>query len=352
MRSRAFISFCLLATVWLGFTCCTGEAKSTAGQEVEQSDQWVTYTGNAGPGKGKHIVLISGDEEYRSEEALPMLAQILAKRLGYTCTVLFSLDPESGEINPNEQTNIPGLQSLENADLMVILTRFRELPPAQMRYIDEYLMAGKPVIGLRTATHAFHYSRNKEDQYAKYDFQSQVPGWENGFGKVVLGETWVSHHGDHGNEGTRAVINELHSTHPLLTGVTDIWGPTDVYTVGPLNDATVLLYGQSTSGMSADAPINTEKEMLPIAWTRTYQVPGGSQGKAFATTMGASVDFQSADLRRLLVNACLWATGLETDITQQVDVSVVSTYAPTMFGFDQYTRGQFPADFRLQTDRQ
>src|SRR5690606_2962539 len=111
-----------------------------------------------------------------------------------------------------------------------------------------------------------------------------------------------------------------------------------------------LLYGQSTSGMTPDAPINTEKEMLPIAWTRTYQLPEGNQGKAFATTMGASVDLENAGLRRLLVNACLWATGLETSIPQQVDVSVVSRYAPTMFGFDKFKRGQVPSDFRIEMD--
>lgn len=350
MQNKLSAFCCSFVVLWFGFICCAGETTSNSEQQAQQSEEWVTYTGNTGPGKGKHIVLISGDEEYRSEEALPMLAQILAKRLGFTCTVLFSLDPQSGVIDPNQQTNIPGLEALENADLMVIFTRFRELPPEQMRYIDDYLMAGKPVIGLRTATHAFHYSRNKEDQYAKYDFQSGVPGWENGFGSIVLGETWVSHHGDHGNEGTRAVINETHAAHPILKGVADIWGPTDVYTVGALNDATVLLYGQSTSGMSADAPINTEKEMMPIAWTRTYQLHGGNAGKAFTTTMGASIDFQSADLRRLLVNACFWATGLETAATQQVDVSVVSPYSPTMFGFDEFKRGQFPVDFRLERD--
>lgn len=349
MHSKLRVFFYPLLALWLGFSCCTGKNTSATEQQTQQSEQWVNYIGKTGPGKGKHIVLISGDEEYRSEEALPMLAQILATRFGFTCTVLFSLDPESGEIDPNQQSNIPGLHTLEDADLMLISTRFRELPPEQMRYIDDYLMAGKPVIGLRTATHAFHY-RNKEDQYAKYDFQSDVPGWENGFGKVVLGETWVSHHGDHGNEGTRAVINEAHATHPALKGVADIWGPTDVYTVGPLEGATVLLFGQSTSGMSADSPINTEKEVMPIAWTRTYQLPDGAQGKAFTTTMGASVDFQSPDLRRLLINACFWATGMEEAIPQQMDVSVVSTYTPTMFGFDDFKRGQFPADFRPTAD--
>lgn len=341
MHSKLGVFSYPLLALWLSFSCCTGKNTSA----TEQPEQWVSYPGKTGPGKGKRIVLISGDEEYRSEEALPMLAQILATRFGFTCNVLFSIDPESGEIDPNQQSNIPGLHHLEDADLMLISTRFRELPPEQMRYIDAYLMAGKPVIGLRTATHAFHY-RNKEDQYAKYDFQSDVPGWENGFGKIVLGETWVSHHGDHGSEGTRAVINEAHATHPVLKGVADIWGPTDVYTVGPLNGATVLLFGQSTRGMSADSPINIEKEVMPIAWTRTYQLPDGVQGKAFTTTMGASVDFQSPDLRRLLVNACFWATGMEGAISHNMDVSVASIYTPTMFGFDDFKRGQFPTDFR------
>lgn len=346
-NKAAGVSIFLLAALFSSFTACVGNDTASNEEKVQPTEDWVTYAGDNGPGKGKHIVLISGDEEYRSEEALPMLAQILAKRLGYTCTVLFSLNPRSGEIDPNQQANIPGLQALEHAELMIIFTRFRELPPEQMRYIDDYLMAGKPVIGLRTATHAFHYSRNKGDQYAKYDFQSSVPGWENGFGQVVLGETWVSHHGDHGSEGTRAVVNDAQANHPVLMGVIDIWGPTDVYTVGALDDAKVLLYGQSTSGMTEDAPINTEKEMLPIAWTRTYQLPGGSRGHAFATTMGASVDLQSADLRRLLINACLWATGLETAISPQIDVSFVSPYNPTMFGFDAFKRGQFPADFNF-----
>lgn len=330
----------MLLVALICFVCC-----STAKSPEKVEEQWVTYVGNEGPGKGKKIVFVSGDEEYRSEEALPMLAQLLAKRFGFTCTVLFSIDPSSGEIDANQQSNIPGLDKLESADLMVIFTRFRELPPDQMRYVDEYLKAGKPVIGLRTATHAFHYSKNPDDGYAKYDFQSKVPGWEQGFGKLVLGETWVSHHGDHGKEGTRGLIDEDQASNPLLNGVNDIWGPTDVYTVGALEGADVLLYGQSTSGMTAESPINPDKEALPVAWTRVYQVPGGQKGKAFATTMGASIDLLNEDLRRLLVNACFWAVGQQ--IPEKADVAFVSPYQPTMFGFDSFKKGTFPADYKL-----
>jgi len=342
-HQKKTLSLLLLIAV-CGFVACSGTA-SAPGQKEPEQEQWVTYQGKEGPGKGKNIVFISGDEEYRSEEALPMLAQILAKRFGFTCTVLFSIDSLTGEIDANQPSNIPGLENLESADLMVIFTRFRELPPYQMRYIDAYLKAGKPVIGLRTATHAFHYAKNPGDPYAKYDFQSTVPGWEQGFGKLVLGETWVDHHGDHGKEGTRGVNNEAAVANPLLNGVADIWVPTDVYTVGALEGAEVLVYGQSTRGMTADAPVNEDKEALPVAWTRTYALEGGKEGKAFATTMGASVDLVNEDLRRLLVNACFWAVG--QPVPEKADVAFVSPYQPTMFGFDSFKKGKFPADYRL-----
>ena len=153
------------------------------------NNEWVVYEGNEGPGKGKHIVLVSGDEEYRSEEALPMLGKVLATHHGFTCTVLFAVNPETGEIDPEVQTNIPGLHNLESADMLVLFTRFRELPDEQMKYVVDYTNAGKPVMGLRTATHAFSYSRNLESPYAKYSFNSK--DFEGGYGRQVLGETWV-----------------------------------------------------------------------------------------------------------------------------------------------------------------
>ncbi|HZK62667.1 MAG TPA: ThuA domain-containing protein, partial [Puia sp.] len=295
---------------------------------AQNKQSWVRYDGYDGPGKGKNIVFVCGDEEYRSEEALPMLAQILAKRYGFTCTVLFSTDPLSGEIDPMYLSNITGLENLQKADLLVIFTRFRELPDSQMKWIDEYLRAGKPVIGLRTATHAFNYKKDSADTFARYDFQSRVKGWEGGFGKLVFGETWVSHHGLHKQEGTRALINgiEQDAGNAILNGVKDIWTPTDVYTVGRLKGASILIYGQSTSGMAPTAPVNLQKSVMPAAWTRAYRIPGGKEGKAFATTMGAAIDFLSEDLRRLLVNACFWAVGMEKQIPEKANVDFVNEY--------------------------
>src|SRR5438045_9488570 len=90
------------------------------GQTDTKEPLWVVYDGFDGSGKGKHIVLVSGDEEYRSEEALPQLAKILATHHGFKCTVLFAIDPKDGTINPDKKDNIPGLEALKTADLMVI----------------------------------------------------------------------------------------------------------------------------------------------------------------------------------------------------------------------------------------
>jgi type 1 glutamine amidotransferase len=316
-----------------------------------QQRQWIQYKGTDGPGKGKNIVFVSGDEEYRSEEALPMLAAILSKKYGFTSTVLFSIDPKSGMVDPMVLNNIPGLDHLQSADLMVIFTRFRELPDNQMKYIDEYIASGKPVVALRTATHAFNYKENKNSQYSKYDFQSKADGWEDGFGRAILGETWVAHHGKHGHEGTRGLIDgvQQNAKNRILNGVRDIWCSTDVYTVRKLTgDAEPLVYGQSTKGMTSDAPVNLDKSIMPVAWTKSYTGASGKKGRVFTTTMGAAIDFVNEDLRRLLVNACFWAAGLENEIPEKADVNFISDYKPTMFGIDLFKKGFYPSKFELK----
>jgi type 1 glutamine amidotransferase len=311
-----------------------------------QKSGWIRYEGSDGIGRGRHIVFISGDEEYRSEEALPMLAKILSQRFGFKCTILFAIDPQTGTIDPNNQTNLPGFENLETADLVFMFIRFRELPDKDMQFFDNYVRSGKPIVALRTSTHAFNYTRRKESQFAKYDFQSKVKGWEDGFGRKILGETWVDHHGDHGEEGTRAFINGIkqNEKHPVLNGVKDIWCPTDVYAVRELPDnSEVLVYGAPTSGMTSSAPVNTAKSIMPVAWTRTYSSETGKQGRIFTSTMGAAIDLVSEDLRRLLVNASLWALGLEEKIPQKADVIYIGEYTQTMFGHDLFAKKRLPS---------
>ncbi len=309
----------------------------------------VVYEGKAGPGQGKHVVLLAGDEEYRSEEDLPMLAKILAVRHGFKCTVVFTLNPADGTIDPLNQTNMPGITALDSADLCILGLRFRELPDSEMKHFVDYLNAGKPIMALRTSTHAFKYDRDKASPYAKYDWHSTA--WPGGFGQQVLGETWVNHHGHHGFESTRGVINEAFKENPILRGVTDIWGPTDVYTVTHLpKDATVLVWGQVLTGMKpTDPPLEGSKNqpMMPLAWLRNYTGEQGKTSRVFTTTMGAAVDLESEGLRRLLVNAAYWAVGLEKKIPAKANVNYVGEYKPGWFGFGKFKPGLKPEDLGL-----
>jgi type 1 glutamine amidotransferase len=317
------------------------------GTPAKADDPWIVLNGDRGPAKGKHIVLISGDEEYRSEETLPQLAKILATHHGFKCTVLFAIDPKDGTVNPDRRDNIPGLESLDAADLMVIFTRFRELPDEQMKHIVDYVESGRPIIGMRTATHAFAFKPGAT--YAQYSWDSK--DWKGGFGRQVLGETWISHHGDHGKQSTLGVIAPGVKGHPILRGIKDgdIWGPTDVYGVRlPLpGDSQPLVMGQVLSGMKpSDPPVSGSKNnpMMPIAWVKSYQCKDKT-GRVFTTTMGASQDFESAGLRRLLVNACYWAVGLENQIPAKSKVDLVGEFLPRPFRGGGFEKGRKPAYF-------
>jgi type 1 glutamine amidotransferase len=309
--------------------------------------EWVTYKGKDGPGHGKKVVLLSGDEEYRSEESMPMLGKLLAERHGFDCTVLFSINPTNGLIDPAVLTNIPGIEALDAADLCIMALRYRALPDEQMKHFVDYLNAGKPIIALRTSTHAFAYPTNSTSRYKKFDCHSQE--WPAGFGQQVLGETWVNHHGTHGKESTRAVPVPEFASHPILRGVGDIWCPTDVYTVIHLPaDAQVLMRGQVIGGMKPDDPPVPAKNnpMMPLVWVRHYTGEKGKSSKIFATTMGAAVDLENENLRRLLVNAAYWAVNLETRIPAKADVRTIGEYHPSWFGLGAFKKGVRPEDLQ------
>lgn len=347
---------------------------STAGSAAA-IDAWVVYEGSTGPGAGKHVVLISGDEEYRSEEALPQLGKILAKHHGFTCTVLFATNPETGLVDPNHRHNIQGLDRLETADLVIISTRFRDLPDDQMRHIDAYLKSGRPVIGLRTATHAFQFA--KDSPWAHYGnaYRGELIEWQGGFGRLVLGEMWIRHHGTHKQDSTRGIIAADARNHPITRGLNDgdVWGPSDVYGVRlPLpGDSFPLVLGQVTARKGAydesdalfgmrpdDGPAvagRMNDPMMPVAWTKSYRLPYGREGRAFMATMGASTDLLNAGLRRLIVNAVYWAVGMEDEIPEGgARADLVGDYRPTQFGFkpSEYwpARGIRPSDFAWTED--
>ena len=278
--TRAFTGLCL-AFVFL----------ATMGASAVADDPWLVFEGGAGPGHGKHIVFVSGDEEYRSEEGLPQLAKILAQRHGFKCTVLFSIDPHDGTINPNQHDNIPGLEALRTADLMVILTRFRELPDEQMRYVVDYVESGRPIVGLRTATHAF--APKPGTTFARYGWQSKE--WDGGFGRQVLGETWIApprpsrpaeHARDHRTRDAGAPDSARHQrrrhlgSDRRLCRAAAATGNLPATGVGPspLRNAPE----RSAGGRQAERPDDAG------GLDQAFRRPSGKKARVFATTMGAS----------------------------------------------------------------
>ncbi len=353
----------LLILALLLFACGgKKEAEKIVISQVEPPKEWLVFDGS--DANAKRIVFISGDEEYRSEEGLPQLAKILSRHYGFNCTVLFAQDPENpGIIDPNYTKNIPGLNELTSADMMIIQTRFRALPDSQMQYIDDYLKAGKPVLGIRTATHAFNFDSDSTSNFVHYGnyYKGDKAEWKDGFGRFVLGENWVNHHGHHKHQSTRGIIVESEKTNPITNGLhdNDIWCATDVYGVRlPLPgdskpiilgqvvnragkyDERDLFYGMKPSDIEI-ADKNSEgmalnNPMMPVAWTKTYKLQNGNVGKIFTTTMGSATDLLNEGVRRLIVNGVLWAMDLE--VPAKANVDLVQPYKPSSFGFktDEY----------------
>ncbi len=300
------------------------------------ADDRLVFKGKDGPGKGKHIVLISGDEEYRTEESMPMLGKILSQHHGFDCTVLFALDPSGSYIDSNNGAGLRGLESLGTADLMIIGTRFRTPSEEEAKHITDFLNAGKPVIGIRTATHAF----NGKGSFGGIGYGE--------FGRKVLGEQWINHHGRHKVEGARGVIEEANAKHPILNSVKDIFAPSDVYGVVNLTEKdTILMRAAVTETLDpASKAVEGGKNdpMMPFAWLHTYTTPDGKgEGTSFCTTGGASVDLVSDDLRRIIVNAACHLVGL--DVPEKAYVSYVDPFYPSFYGF---TKGDWWKDADLQ----
>jgi hypothetical protein len=311
---------------------------------------WVTYEPKAGPGQGKHVVFLAGDEEYRSEEGLPMLAKILSQRHGFKCTVLFSVDAE-GFINPDAGGSLSNPAALDSADAIVMLLRFRHWDDEANKKFEAAVNRGVPIIALRTSTHAFN---GLKGPYEKWNF-----GNKGGFGKQVLGETWVSHWGRHKVEAMLGIIEPGAENHPILRGTGEIFADSDTYEAYPPADAKILLRGQVLKGMKpTDPPADYVKKrasdkqeqpvnspMMPVAWTREHRNEAGKVNRIFTTTMGAATDLQSEGTRRLVVNAVFWGLGLEVPVKANVDY--LGEYKPTMYSFKGYKKGVKPSDHKL-----
>ena len=328
---------CFLVLAAFASACSSpGPSSKLRAHPVPEDPRWLTYHATQGGGGGRHVVLIAADQEYRSEQALPMLARILAKRHGFHCTVLFGVNAD-GLVDPTQKIrwqdktvlhDIPGLEHLRSADLMILFSRLVTLPDDQIAHVIDYLDSGRPIIAIRTANHGF-----------LQNFPYRINGKKVRFGEDVLGGAFRKHHGNWHRDSTRGIPVPAQANHPILRGVEDIWGPSDVYRTykegGALPaDCTAIVMGQPLTGRKRGDPPNPKKIPLPIAWTKTWTGSKGRAARVFHTTMGSARDYESAGLRRLTINAAYWCLGLEDRIEATSSVDYVGDYAPLASGFN------------------
>jgi nicotinamidase-related amidase/type 1 glutamine amidotransferase len=222
-------------------------------------------------------VLAISEDEYKTERTLPeFVRDMVQDRLGVDVRILL------GDAKPPH--DLPGLAAaLENADLLLVSMRRRSLPAADLQAVRKFIAAGKPVVGIRTASHAF-------------DARGELAGgravWPE-FGVEILGCNYTGHH-DSKTKTTVMAVQES-AKHPILTGVRlPLTGHGSLYKVSPLaKTATPLL-----TGSIPNQPVE------PVAW-----VNGAGPSRVFYTSLGGPEDFQTAAFRRLLANAIAWALG-------------------------------------------
>ena len=292
------------------------------------------------------VVFVTGDEEYRSEESMPMLGKILKRELNCEVSICYSLD-SLGFIDPNNTRHIAGLEALDSADLMVLFTRFRALPTEEARYILDYAESGKPMVGFRTATHAFKY----EEDSTKFHLNDDWP-------IKVFGQKWITHHG-HFEDGhghlTDVQLIDSKTADPILKGVqpfkTFSWlyhvdgGDYELYgDSDPLLIGTSLRSNHEENGRLDEFPLTN-----PVAWKKTYTGESGKSSRVFFTTLGHPYDFKDESMRKLALNGIYWALGLEDQIPDGgIHADFVDTYDPNNSGFGQKFKPGMKPEFTLK----
>jgi len=334
--------------LWAALVALVLALPAVAAEAFTSGPGWLEFPAGKGSGAGKHVVLLAGDEEYRSEESMPMLARILSERHGFKCTVLFSHD--DGVINPNNGASLGKPEALDTADALVLGLRFRKWNEATLAKFDAAVKRGVPIIATRTSTHAFA-GIPKDSAFAAYNWNAK-----GGFGRNVLGETWISHWGNHKSEATRTAVEPGSEKSALLNGVGVIFADTDVYEAHPPADVKVLLRGLVLKGMNPEDPLserskkNADKQeqgvntpAMAVAWTREVPNAAGSKNRILTTTMASASDLRDESLRRLLVNGVFWGLGL--DVPAKADVTTVVEWKPSHYSFNLFHKGLKAEDF-------
>ncbi len=269
--------FLLYLLVQCTLYACTPSKESSADEQSSNTEKPL-------------VVFVTGDHEYSSEGTMPLVAAELEKNYDMRTIVLKS-SPDY-----NSEENIPGLEALKDADLAVFFLRWRRLPAEQVKFIDDYLKSGKPVVGFRTSTHAFNYPEGhalvKWNAFGEFALNAP-PGWG---GKA--------NHTHYGHESTTDVsVIPAAAENPILKGVDKKFHASSwLYTVlpdYPTKGSEWLLMGHA---------VNPNKEAIdhPVAWTGTNSFGG----KVFTTTLGHPDDFKQESFQRLVINAIHWAAGV------------------------------------------
>jgi nicotinamidase-related amidase/type 1 glutamine amidotransferase len=226
----------------------------------------------------KRIAFIIGENEYRTWETLPEFARKELAWRGYEISYV-TASPRTDDYDFKHWEAIP------NADLLVISARRRAAPRPMMDALRAHLAAGKPVVGIRTASHAF----DPKDQ----DVLDERT-WRH-FDREVLGADYENHYGN----GSETVVRQARAItpHAILNNVApEFRSRSTLYrSRNPVNTLTPLLTGRTADGKS---------EVEPVAWINT-----GANRRVFYTSLGSPDDFADANFRRLLLNGILWALG-------------------------------------------
>jgi type 1 glutamine amidotransferase len=247
-------------------TCLRAATFATAAA-VASSLRTRTFAAAAGE-RPLNLVLLSGSAEYHSDETVAALADDWQKRFGgggsIRCTQLNSKD-SAGEA-------IPGIDALKSADVVFVFTRRLRPPKEQLEVFQKYCQSGKPIIGVRTASHAF------EDWLI--------------FDKEVLGGNYQGHHKP-GPMTQVAIAAGKAKSHPILKGIEPFASPSSLYKNDPIAESSQVLLTGTIPGEKTE----------PIAWTHTH-----NEGRVFYTSLGSPDDFKNEMFRKLLDNALAWVT--------------------------------------------
>ncbi len=308
---------------------------------------------STGEEKPPRIVFLTGDEEYRSEESMPMLARILRRDFDFDVHVGFSVN-EHGFVDPNAAASLTGTEHLADADLAVLFLRFRRPDEATFQRILDFLAAGKPVVAFRTSTHAFRFGPNSP--HGEWGHQTETEFYAGGkLIRELVGQKWITHHG-HFDDGasplTEVSLDASHANHPILTGVDPFAAYSWLYHVEGGGDTVAgnpafLLHGRALRSNHADAGrLDRFPLENPVAWASHHDF-GKAPARVFTTTLGHPYDFREPAMRRLALQGILWALDREDLIPAEgVGVEPVAPYEPHNSGFgDKFKPGHHPADF-------